>query len=57
MTNLRQLIEQANSKKEDGTQADLGAIPTGHKRDKETSDMHSLCVHDIDEEHNFDDGW
>lgn len=38
---------------EDGTVADLGLAPTGHKK----SDMHSLCAHDIDEEHDWDDGW
>lgn len=39
---------------EDGTMVDLGPVPTGHKKD---CDMHSLCAHDIDEEHDWYDGW
>lgn len=27
------------------------------KEEESKSDMHSLCVHDIDEEHGWDDGW
>lgn len=41
-------------KQEDGTAADLGPAPTGHKKD---DNVHSLCIHDIDEENDWDDGW
>ena len=45
---------EETQKQEDGTAADLGPAPTGHKKD---CDMHSLCAHEIDEDHDFDDGW
>lgn len=50
----RQEETEEKQSNEDGTVADLGLAPTGHKKD---CDMHSLCVHDIDEDNDFDDGW
>lgn len=47
---LYRIEKQSN---EDGTVADLGLAPTGHKKD---CAMHSLCVHDP-EDNDFDDGW
>lgn len=38
MSNLQRLIESA-LKKEDGTVADLGAVPTGHKRPKDDENI------------------
>lgn len=59
MLDLKQLLETAYQKFEEGTVVDLGLAPTGHLKQKDTIDdtMHSLCAHDIDEEHNYDDGW
>lgn len=51
---LDKLYRVEKQSNEDGTIADLGPAPTGHKKD---CDMHSLCAHEIDEDHNFDDGW
>lgn len=51
---LDKLYRVEKQSNEDGTAADLGLAPTGHKKD---CDMHSLCAHEIDEDHNFDDGW
>lgn len=56
LRNLRVLIDKA--KDEDileflRNQGDTVAEPISSSRD----DMHSLCVHDMDEEHGFDDGW
>ena len=51
---LDKLYRVEKQSNEDGTAVDLGPAPTGHKKD---CDMHSLCAHEIDEDHNFDDGW
>lgn len=59
--NIRQLVEMANKpidtaqKQEDGTVADLGIVPTGHKLNSDKREpYHSLDIHDDKDE---DDGW
>lgn len=46
MNKLKMLLEIANKpikqKKEDGTAADLGVVPTGHIRDDEESNIISV---------------
>ena len=51
------MIETRLSKALNKYKESLQKVQEDEKEVKSCNDMHSLCIHDIDEEHGWDDGW